>query len=101
MAKYFLAATVLIVAALYSREANAYFCGFDDMNEWHRITFTEHPGLVDDFTTIPYLGYKYRPLSWTINRLTYEFGHGSPAVFRSRNLVFHLLNVLLLYGIAM
>lgn len=102
MAKYIVLAAILLFAAvLYHREATAYFCGFDDLIEWHRIAFTSDPGLANDFSVNPHPGYKYRPLAWTMNRLTYELGHGSPAVFRTRNLVFHLANIALLYGIAM
>jgi hypothetical protein len=96
-----LAGILLFVVVLYRSEAAAYFCGFDDMNELHRIGFTEHPGLADDFSTMPYLSYKYRPLTWTINRVTYELGHASPIAFRTRNLIFHLLNIVILYAIAM
>ena len=57
--------------------------------------------LASDFTVQYYEGPKYRPLSWVMNRLTYEWGAGSAVAFRTRNVAFHLANLILLYGIAM
>lgn len=97
-----LAIALAAAALLYAWPTQAYYCGFDDIRELHRIKYIPQPGLASDFST-PLVGgggHKYRPLTWTVNRLTWDRGQGSPLAFRARNLLFHLWNIAMLYGIA-
>jgi hypothetical protein len=96
-----LAGTLLFVALVYSRIPGASYCGFDDFIEQHRLEGSLAKPLSSDFTVQYYEGYKYRPLSWVMNRITYEWGSGSAVAFRTRNVAVHLANLVLLYGIAM
>ncbi len=96
-----LAGILLFVALVYSRIPGASYCGFDDFLEQHRVEGSLAKPLASDFTVQYYEGPKYRPLSWVMNRLTYEWGAGSAVAFRTRNVAFHLANLILLYGIAM
>jgi hypothetical protein len=89
----------VLVAALYGRVSTAYFCSYDDFQETHRAAFedTADPSRV---VTTPHFGsYKYRPLNRGANLVTYWIGNGNPTVFRVRNLVFHLVNVALVYAL--
>jgi hypothetical protein len=96
-----LAGILLFVALVYSRIPGASYCGFDDFLEQHRLEGSLAKPLISDFTVQYYEGYKYRPLLWVTNRITYEWGSGSPVAFRTRNVAFHLANLVLLYSIAM
>lgn len=96
---WILTAVLAAVAIVYMRLPATGFCGFDDMIELHRIEYLDGPTVWSDFT-VPFANsYKYRPLSLIFNRITYEYGRGSASVFRTRNLLCHLFNVALLYGI--
>ncbi len=93
---------LLLTLAVYWIPSNYYYCGFDDIRELHRLRSTATPGLGNDFTT-PLVGgggQKYRPLSWTANRLTWSLGQGSPRWFRFRNLACHGIAIAAIYGIA-
>ena len=93
---------LLLTLAVYWIPSNYYYCGFDDIRELHRLRATATPGLSNDFTT-PLVGgggQKYRPLSWTANRLTWSLGQGSPRWFRFRNLACHGIAIAAIYGIA-
>jgi hypothetical protein len=96
---YALFVVLLIVSIPYLRLTQAYFLGYDDFNEVHRAAFedTQHPSRI--FTTRHFQAPKYRPLNRGINYLTYRLGNGNPIVFRTRNLVFHLLNCAILYAL--
>ncbi len=86
---------------LYWIPSHFYYCGFDDIRELHRLRTTAAPGLGNDFTT-PVVGgggQKYRPLSWTANRITWSLGQGQPIWFRLRNLAFHGVATAAVYGI--
>lgn len=96
-----LAGTLLFVALVYSKIPGTSYCGFDDFIEQHRLEGSLARPLRSEFTVQYYEGYKYRPLSWVMNRVTYQWGSGSAVAFRTRNVAFHLANLVLLYGIAM
>jgi len=90
-----------LTVAVYWIPTGYYFCGFDDIRELYRLHSTPNPGLAHDFAT-PVIGggQKYRPLSWTANRLTWEAGRGSPRWFRIRNLICHLVAIICVYSIS-
>ena len=94
-----LAGILLFVALIYSRIPAVSYCGFDDFLEQHRLEGSLARPLSSEFTVQYYEGYKYRPLLWVMNRITYEWGSGSAVVFRIRNVAFHLANLILLYCI--
>ena len=96
----FLLPVVLFTALLYWRIPSAYYCGFDDMLELHRMEFLDGKTLKTDFTVVPYESRKYRPLTLTLNRLTYELGNKSAVPFRTRNVLAHLGSICMVYGIA-
>lgn len=95
-----LSAIILLVGLVYCRTPATYFCAYDDFLEVHRAAFedTRDPSRV--FTTTHFQSYKYRPLNRGLNLLSYRLGGGDAAYFRARNLVFHLLNVALVYALA-
>ena len=95
-----LAAILLAVGLTYLRLPSAYFCAYDDFLEVHRAAFedTREPARV--LTTTHFSSYKYRPLNRGINLLTYWAGDGDSSYFRTRNVLCHLLNVMLVYLIA-
>lgn len=99
--------TLILVAVLaatsfvYAKLPTAYFCAYDDFLEVHRAAFedTQDPKRV--FTTTHFTSYKYRPLNRGLNLITYWAGAGSATEFRTRNVLCHLLNVLLVYVLAL
>ena len=95
-----IATITFFVGIVYSKVTGAYFCSYDDFNEIHRAAFedTRQPSRI--LTTSHFDSYKYRPLNRAITLLTYSVGDGRPFYFRVRNLIFHLLNVALVYGIS-
>ena len=95
-----LAAILLATGLTYLKLPSAYFCAYDDFLEVHRAAFedTREPARV--FTTTHFTSYKYRPLNRGINLLTYWAGHGQSSYFRTRNVLCHLLNVVLVYLIS-
>lgn len=95
-----LTAILLATGLTYLRLPTAYFCAYDDFLEVHRAAFedTREPARV--FTTTHFTSYKYRPLNRGINLLSYWAGHGDSRYFRTRNVLCHLLNVVLVYLIA-
>ena len=86
-------------ALLYVRIPTTYFCGYDDFNENNRAAFEERKEPLRLLTATHFNSYKYRPLSHTLHFITYWLGNGNPILFRIRNVICHLLNVLLVYGI--
>jgi len=94
-------AILVFVGLLYGRIPSTYFCGYDDFNENNRAAFEERKEPLRLLTATHFNSYKYRPLSHTLHYATYWLGHGNPALFRVRNVVCHLLNILLVYGIGM
>jgi hypothetical protein len=92
-----LAGILLLVGLVYIRNPGTYFCAYDDFVEVHRAAFedTEQPSRV--FTTTHFESYKYRPLNRGLNLLTYSLGQGKASFFRTRNVTFHLLNIVLVY----
>ncbi|MCM3902353.1 MAG: hypothetical protein ND866_11655, partial [Pyrinomonadaceae bacterium] len=95
-----LAALLMATGLTYWRLPSAYFCAYDDFVEVHRAAFEDTRDPARVFTTTHFSSYKYRPLNRGINLLTYWAGTGQPSYFRTRNLVSHLLNVVLVYLIA-
>src|ERR1041384_5502279 len=91
-----LAAVLAATSFVYAKLPTAYFCAYDDFLEVHRAAFedTQDPKRV--FTTTHFTSYKYRPLNRGLNLLTYWAGSGSATEFRTRNVICHLLNVLLI-----
>lgn len=91
---------VLVGMTMFARVSTAYFCGFDDFGETHRAVFEDarHPGNI--FTTTHFGGPKYRPLNRLSTFICWELGGGSALPFRLRNLFFHLICALCVYGIA-
>ena len=92
-----LGGVLLLVGIVYIRNPGTYFCAYDDFVEVHRAAFedTEEPSRV--FTTTHFESYKYRPLNRGLNLLTYSLGDGKASFFRTRNIAFHLLNIVLVY----
>jgi hypothetical protein len=95
-----LVAVLAATSFVYTKLPTAYFCAYDDFLEVHRAAFedTREPARV--FTTTHFESYKYRPLNRGLNLLTYWFRGGEASNFRTRNVLFHLLNVVLLYALA-
>ena len=95
-----LAAILLLTGLIYSKLPTAYFCAYDDFLEVHRAAFedTHEPSRV--WTTTHFDSYKYRPLNRGINLLTYWAGDGDATYFRTRNVLCHLLNIVLIYLLA-
>ena len=94
-------AVIALVAAAFVRASGAFFCAYDDFIELRQAAFedTREPARV--FTTPHFGSFKYRPVNRGLNLLTLWAGGDRPEFFRIRNLGFHLLNVLLLYGLAL
>jgi hypothetical protein len=90
---------VAVVGGIYARVTQAYFCAYDDFIEIHRAAFedTREPSRI--FTTSHFNSYKYRPLNRAITLLTYSVAEDNPIFFRTRNVGFHLLNVILIYTV--
>lgn len=95
-----LLAILVATAALYCNVSRSYFCSFDDFIEVHRSAFVDAVTPSEVFTTTHFNSFKYRPLNRGFNLLTYEVGHGGSGLFRWRNLFFHLLNIALIYWLA-
>jgi len=93
---------IIIVAAvtvIYANVTRAYFCAYDDFDNLHQTVFedTYQPALI--LTTSHFNSYKYRPGHRLTNLLTNFLADGHPAVFRIRNLGFHLVNAMLVYAL--
>jgi hypothetical protein len=101
IAKHVLAifAIVVFVSLLYSRIPGTYFCGYDDFIEIHRAAFEDTRNPERAFTTTHFDSYKYRPLNRILTVLTYWAGDGKASFFRTRNVLWHLLNIVLVYAI--
>ncbi|MBA2526774.1 MAG: hypothetical protein H0V18_13480 [Pyrinomonadaceae bacterium] len=91
----------IFVALLYCRIPDTYFCGYDDFIEIHRAAFDETKQPLRILTDTHFNSYKYRPLSHGINFLTYRLSGGDPTVFRVRNVLSHLMNVGLIFGMGL
>ena len=99
-----IAGIILIAGLAYLPLMQSNYCGFDDTLELQRLKFYDPGTLAGDFGPMPfqqYESYKYRPLFWTLNRITYRLGHGDATAFRVRNVAAHLLSIGLVYGIAL
>lgn len=92
-----LAGIMLFVGLVYIRIPGTYFCAYDDFVEVHRAAFEDTDDPTRVLTTTHFTSYKYRPLNRGLNLLTYWVGNGNASFFRSRNLAFHLLNIILVY----
>jgi hypothetical protein len=79
---------------------STYFCAYDDFIEIHRAAFEDAADHSRILTTPHFNSYKYRPLNRAVNFLTYQVGDVNPEFFRAKNVMFHLLNVLLVYFLA-
>ena len=90
---------VVAVTVIYGNVTRAYFCAYDDFDNLHQTVFEDayQPALIP--ITSHFNSYKYRPLHRLINLFTNFLADGDPAVFRIRNLVFHLLNAMLVYAL--
>ncbi|HEX5423167.1 MAG TPA: hypothetical protein VFW94_06435 [Candidatus Acidoferrales bacterium] len=86
---------------MFAHVSTAYFCGYDDFGEMYRAAFedAQQPSLI--FTTTHFGTTKYRPLNRLATYLCWRMGDGSPLPFRLRNLLFHLLCSLMVYGLAL
>lgn len=92
-------ALAIFVALLYSRIPGTYFCGYDDFIEIHRAAFEDTRAPERAFTTSHFSSHKYRPLNRILTVLTYWAGEGKASFFRARNVLAHLLNIVLVYAI--
>jgi len=92
-------AIVLGVSIVYSKVSGAYFCSYDAFNEIHRAAFEDAREPWRIVTTPHFYSTNYRPLNRGITLLTHWVSHDNPLFFRVRNLIFHLLNVILVYGL--
>src|SRR6185369_10041522 len=100
--KHILILAVVLAATsfVYAKLPTAYFCAYDDFLEVHRAAFEDTKEPAHVFTTTHFESYKYRPLNRGLNLLTYWFRDGEASNFRTRNVLFHLLNVILIYALA-
>ena len=96
----FLALIVLAVAFTYVKVTGAYFCSYDDFIELHRAAFEDSADHSRIVTTSHFDSYRYRPLNRLVNFATYRAGELNPEWFRTKNLAFHLVNVILIYILA-
>lgn len=94
-----LAPSAILCILLYSRVTAAFFCSYDDFYELHRAKFEDARDPARIFTTAHYRSQRYRPLNRAVNFVTYRLGGVNAFPFRLRNLVFHLVNIGLLYGL--
>jgi hypothetical protein len=92
---------LLLVALLYIPLTQAYFLGYDDFFFVHRAVFedTQHTSEIL-LKTHSVGGPKYRPLDRMTNFITYRLSRGNPIVYRTRNLIAHLLNCSLVLVLA-
>lgn len=92
---------LVIVLLVHLPTTKTSFCGFDDFNENFRAEFEDTPDPSRILTTPHFDSFKYRPgnryLTWICNRV----GQGSAWPFRWRNLLLHILNVYLVYRLAL
>lgn len=95
-----LVAVLAATSFVYAKLPTAYFCAYDDFLEVHRAAFEDTKEPAHVFTTTHFESYKYRPLNRGLNLLTYWFRDGEASNFRTRNVLFHLLNVILIYALA-
>jgi hypothetical protein len=100
--KSMLPMAVIIFAGvtLFGAVTASYFCGYDDFADVHRAAFedTREPSRI--FTTTHFGTPKYRPLQRGFTFVCWMLGSGSALPYRIRNLFFHLMAALLIYGIA-
>lgn len=96
-----LAVMLLSITVLYSSVTQAYFCANDDFKALHRAAFEDSKWPEHIFTTLELGTFKYRPLSRGLDLLTYRSGGGTALAFRIRGLLFHELNVVLLYALGL
>ncbi len=94
-----LAAIMVCAVFAYGTTLGAYFCSDDDFLERHRTAFEDARSPERMFTTAHFDSFKYRPLNRVLNLLTYKLDDGAGTAFRIRNLLFHLLNIALLYAL--
>lgn len=92
---------LLIGTATYAKVSSAYFCGYDDFGETHRAVFEDAGNPSRIFTTTHFGTTKYRPLNRLSTLLCWKIGGGSALPFRLRNLFFHLICALAVYGITL
>jgi hypothetical protein len=85
------------IALVYAKVTKAYFCAYDDFTEIHRAAFEDSQNPSRVFTTSHVNSYKYRPAARGVTLFTYWLADANPLVFRTRNLAFHFVNVVLLY----
>jgi hypothetical protein len=90
-------AIIIPVAIVYMKVPCTYFCAYDDFIEIHRAAFEDSADHSRIVTTAHFNSYKYRPLNRAVNFLTYRASDFRPEVFRTKNLAFHLVNVVLIY----
>lgn len=95
-----MSAITFAIGIIYGKVSLTYFCADDDFIEIHRIAFEDIYDPSRVFTTSHFNSYKYRPLNSAISLLTYWIGDGKPIFFRVRNVMFHLINVILLYNLS-
>ena len=99
------ALAILIVCAfvslVYTPATAANYCGFDDFLELHRAEFEDmqHPERI--WTSTHRGSTKYRPVYRLANDVTYWWSHGAPLAFHLRNLFFHCLAAVAVYGLGL
>lgn len=98
---WILTGVLLVTGLLYLRVPGTYYCGFDDFIDLHRAQYDASGNNYAALTSSFHVSQKYRPFGVILNNLTYRLGHGSPRVFRTRNLIAHLVNAILVYGMGM
>ena len=92
---------LVIGIAVFARVSSAYFCGFDDFGEIHRAQFEDADNLSRVFTSSHFGTTKYRPLNRLTTYVCWRIGGGSAFTFRVRNLLFHLICAICVYGLAL
>jgi len=90
---------IVIGTVMFARVTSAYFCGYDDFGETHRAAFEDSKTPSHIFTTTHFGTTKYRPLNRLTTFVSWKLGNGSALPFRVRNLLFHLICALCIYGI--
>jgi hypothetical protein len=100
--KHFLivVAIVIAVGAVYMKVPSTYFCSYDDFNEIHRAAFEDAVDPTRIVTTPHFTPLMYRPLNRAVNFLTYRLGDVNPELYRTKNVAFHSVNVVLVYLLA-
>jgi hypothetical protein len=93
-------AVIVTVGIVYVKVPGTYFCAYDDFIELHRAAFEDSEDHSRIVTTSHFDSYRYRPLNRAVNFITYRADDANPEFFRTRNLTFHLLNVILIYLLA-